>query len=533
MGSGMSVFSSLFARLALVFLGIVALLGSGLLVLSQQVSEHYSQEVLQRLNQPVAGYITEQKPLLNEAGEVDETVLDELASHAMILNPALEIYILDLQGRILSHRLPPGSVKTSRVNLTPVFQYLDGKKPWPILGSDPRTPDSDNVFSTAPILNAESSEPQGYVYTVVGGQLYQQLRESAYSSYAMTIGVALMVVGLLAAAIAGCVVFFILTRRLAQLRKTMLHFDLLYPDLAAIEVLQPLKKIGTNQPKGKQSLDEVDQLTIAFGQMASHIHQQFSQLQSLDNSRRELIANVSHDLRTPLASMQGYIETALIRSESLCDTEFRDYLSISIRHCQRLSHLIDELFELSRLQSDTAEPKLEPFSLLELAYDSVQEFSMKAADSGVTLRIDGSSQAGFVVADIAMIQRVLQNLIDNAIRHTDAGGEVVLSLVPDQAGTEIRVSDTGHGISRHEIPHIFDRYYQSHGSSSSAAVLPASDHESAQTEPHEPASPRPAGSSGLGLAIVKRILDLHNSVIDVESELNKGTTFRFVLSESV
>lgn len=490
--------TSLFARFALVFLLIMALLGGSLLLASSYMSEHHGQDLLQRLNQPVAGYVTEQRQLIDLKGQVDEASLDELASHAMILNPALEIYVLDPNGRILSHRLPGNQVQGGHVDLTPIQRYLQPDVQYPIVGDDPSNSQQRNIFSVAPIEDADSGQRLGYVYAVVGGQLYRQLRDSAFEYYAFSMSGTLILGCVLAAVVAGLLVFLAMTRRVTRLRQAMLKYDLLYPELSAIDQLPKATRPGG---------DEIDQLTEAFRDMAAHIHQQFTRLQSLDQSRRELIANVSHDLRTPLAAAQGYIETALLKA-SECDSqnELRDHLNVSIRQCQRLSSLIEELFELSRLQADNTRPDPEPFSLLELAHDCLQEFQLKAEQQGVQLEIEGLQQDSYVTADIAMIQRVLQNLIDNALRHTPEGGHVTLRILRADTGTRIEINDTGCGISHHDIPFIFERYFQARDS-----------------------QPGAQKGSGLGLAIVKRILDLHQSRIEVESEPERGTRFSFVL----
>lgn len=490
--------ASLFARFALVFLLIMALLGGSLLLVSRYMSEYHGQDLLQRLNQPVAGYVTEQRQLIDLKGQVDEASLDELASHAMILNPALEIYVLGPNGRILSHRLPGNQVQGGRVDLTPIQRYLQPDAQYPIVGDDPSNTLQRNIFSVAPIEDADSGQRLGYVYAVVGGQLYRQLRDSAFEHYAFSMSGTLILGCVLAAVVAGLLVFLAMTRRVTRLRQAMLKYDLLYPELSAIDQLPKATRPGG---------DEIDQLTDAFRDMAAHIHQQFTRLQSLDQSRRELIANVSHDLRTPLAAAQGYIETALLKA-SECDSqhELRDHLNVSIRQCQRLSSLIEELFELSRLQADNTQPDSEPFSLLELAHDCLQEFQLKAEQQGVQLAIEGQQQDSFVTADIAMIQRVLQNLIDNALRHTPEGGHVTLRILRADTGTRIEINDTGCGISHHDIPFIFERYFQARDS-----------------------QPGAQKGSGLGLAIVKRILDLHQSHIEVESEPERGTRFSFVL----
>lgn len=517
--------TSLFARIALVFLLIMALLGSALLLVSQQMSHYYSQQVLQQLNHPVAGYVTEQRQLIDANGLLDQASLDALSSHAMVLNPALEIYVLDRQGKILGHNLPAEQVQMGSVDLTPVRQYLDlyaasesnanpsslpVSRHLPLYGDDPGLPVEDNIFSAAEIRDPTGQRTLGYVYAVIGGRLYQGLQETAFEEYAFSVGGLLMLSCVLAALITGWLVFFAMTRRLSLLRNTMLKYDLLYPELSTLE------QLPISNPNQRQ--DEIDQLTLAFRQMAAHIHQQFTRLQSVDQNRRELIANVSHDLRTPLAAAQGYIETAMIKA-SECETqvELQQHLQVSIRQCRRLSQLIDELFELSRLQAENTHPNLEPFSLMELAHDCLQEFQLKASKLGIRLDIQGNQQDAYVTADIAMIQRVLQNLIDNALRHTPSGGQVQLHIKSMQGGTRIEVEDTGCGISHHDIPHIFDRYYSAKRSPPPAAI---------SISPNQHTST----STGLGLAIVKRILDLHQSTIEVESEVNKGTRFSFVLA---
>ncbi|MDP2546970.1 cell wall metabolism sensor histidine kinase WalK [Oceanobacter sp. 4_MG-2023] len=520
----MALGGRLFTRLALALLLILVMLGTLLLGLSGYMSQNHSLNVLQQLNQPVAGYVTRQQPLLDAAGVVDEQALDQLAGHAMVLNPALEIYLLDANGQILGHRLPPDQVHLQRVALAPIQQYLQPNARYPVLGDDPSNPQQRNIFSVAAIpaspasiltassgdADASGARPLGYVYAVIGGQHYRQLHESVFSSYTFTLGSWLMVGSIVTAVLVGLWIFFVLTRRLTRLRQAVLRYNLLYPDMS---VMQPLLQ------KTPQPSDEIGQLTLAFQQMAAHIQQQFSRVQALDSNRRELIANVSHDLRTPLASIQGYIETALLRlHDGPQQAELRGYLDIASQQSQRLSQLINELFELSLLQADNAEPNSEPFSLLELAHDCLQEFRLKAQQQGVELDLQGQQHDSYVVADIAMIQRVLQNLIDNALRHTSSGGSVVLQIQALEGATRIEIRDTGIGIQQHDIPHIFERYYQASRS---------------QTMASTPTGQVKRQGSGLGLAIVKRILELHQSRIDVESVPGTGTCFRFELANSL
>lgn len=238
--------------------------------------------------------------------------------------------------------------------------------------------------------------------------------------------------------------------------------------------------------------------------MSDRIIKQVKLLKHNDNSRRELIANVSHDLRTPLASLQGYLETLLLKNETLSEPEISEYIKTAYENSQRLQKLISELFELASLENNDTSLHFESFSMSELAQDVSQKFKLKAKNKGITLEAKIPEIPAFVSADIGLIQRVLENLLDNAIKYTPEGGEVEIKLSVANSNIETVIRDTGQGISEQEAQHIFERFYR--------------------IEKH-----RDQDGSGLGLAIVKRIIQLHNSSIDVSSAENKGAIFSFDL----
>jgi signal transduction histidine kinase len=229
-------------------------------------------------------------------------------------------------------------------------------------------------------------------------------------------------------------------------------------------------------------------------------------LQEDDRLRRELVTNISHDLRTPLASMQGYIETLIIKDDTLDSVTRRQYLEIARNHATRLGRLIRDLFELAMLDSRSVTPEFEQFLLAELIHDVVQEFELQARETNVTLEVSPPDRAVSVYADISLIQRVLENLVGNALKHTPPGGKVSILVQPATAAVGVSVADTGPGIPEEALPHIFDRFYK------------ADRHDE-----------RDEGSMGLGLAIAKRILELHGSEISVVSKARQGTRFDFDL----
>jgi signal transduction histidine kinase len=329
---------------------------------------------------------------------------------------------------------------------------------------------------------------------VLGGQTYEALANDIGSSYIGKVSAVAALVIVVAGATIGLLVFGMLTRRLKKLSREM--------QLVSDSAFDRIPAIDHRAPAG----DEIDQLGQAFLSMASKIREQLAQLKDNDRLRRELVSNISHDLRTPLSAMQGYLETLIIKGDSLPDDERIRYLKIARRHTLRLGVLIGNLFELSKLDSASVTPNLEAFSVPELVQDIAQEFQLEAEEKNIRLETNLDANTAFTIGDIGLIQRVLENLVGNAIRFTPNGGEITLSIAERPESVAVAVSDTGCGIPDEDIPRIFDRFYRSE---TSDEALP--------------------GSSGIGLAIVKRILDLHDSRITVVSKVDAGTTFEFEL----
>lgn len=229
----------------------------------------------------------------------------------------------------------------------------------------------------------------------------------------------------------------------------------------------------------------------------------------LSGQRRELLANLSHDLRTPLASMQGYLELLLLRHDQLSTAEARNYLQTASRQCERLSRLVSDLFELARLEADDVQLQPEAVALAELVQDMLQKFAAVAARRQVTLvgapPADGAGRQ--VHADIRLIERLFDNLLDNALRHTPAGGEVGIRIAADGALTRVWVHDTGVGIAAEDLPGLFERYHRA----------------------TRVGGPDGGGHAGLGLAISRRIAQLHGSSLDIVSTPPSGTSVSFTL----
>ena len=151
MPTSTNLLHSLSAKLTIVFLALILISGAAFLAISNQMSQTYSLEVMQSLNQSVAMYVSDQQPLM-EGSQVNEEAMDELVSRAMILNPSLEIYLLDPEGEILSHRLPQEQVTLNSISTDPISAFLSENPQMPILGQDPSNPEDIKIFSAAPIM---------------------------------------------------------------------------------------------------------------------------------------------------------------------------------------------------------------------------------------------------------------------------------------------------------------------------------------------------------------------------------------------
>lgn len=245
-------------------------------------------------------------------------------------------------------------------------------------------------------------------------------------------------------------------------------------------------------------------VTTTYNEMAETILEDIDKIKSLESLRTELIANISHDLRTPLSIIQGYIETLQIKDTELTKEERIEYLKTINAGAERLSKLINQLFEYSKLEANQIKPKKEPFLISELANDIHRNYQVLAKQKNIKLKLEMNEGIPLVFGDISLVERAIQNLMDNALKFTPENGEVVVKIIAHEKDVEIIIKDSGPGIQQENQALIFERYRQM---------------KTGQQKE----------GSGLGLAIVKKIMELHNASIRVFSGPNEGTVFSFSL----
>jgi two-component system OmpR family sensor kinase len=484
------MFRTLYAKLSLALFFLFFIVGATFFIVSLYSAYLYQQEVAQRLNRDLAMYIVDEHVHVQD-GNINQAALKDLFHTVMIINPSLELYLLDNEGEVMAYSGEPGKVVRNKVSLQPVNAIMKGEESLPIFGDDPKSSDGYRTFSVAPIVS--EGEPQGYIYAVLGSEQVDYISQLYQKSYIVRTGVSSVMLALLFAFSGGLIIFFFLTRRLRRLSQTMEIFG-----EKGFE--QSIITINENNHRH----DEIDAMSNTFKDMAGQIHSQMMQLKETDALRRELVANVSHDLRTPLASLKGYLEILLAKNGSLPDAERQEYLQIASNSSERLNKLVAELFELAKLDSGDLSLHKETFSLAELAHDVVQKFNLRAEEKSIQLDVSIDVDMPYVEADIGLIERVLDNLIDNALKNTPQDGCIVLGLNADGLTVKINIADNGRGIAEDELPHIFQRFYK------------------------KPENEKATGA-GLGLAIAQRIVELHGSQLSVTSVLHQGTEFDFAL----
>jgi signal transduction histidine kinase len=258
--------------------------------------------------------------------------------------------------------------------------------------------------------------------------------------------------------------------------------------------------------------DEVAGLATDFNRMARALEVAAEREREVEKSRRDLVAAVSHDLRTPLASTRALIEALADGVAEDPETQ-RRYLSSASRELQHLSRLVDDLFELARIDAGVLELTLEEASLHDMISDTISSFQPQAEQRGVRLLGEVSGEVDPVLANPPKLQRVLHNLVSNALHHTPQDGTVTLRAAPEGDVTRVEVSDTGEGIASEDLPRVFERSFRG---------------EQSRTRPDEKGAP----GAGLGLAIARGLVEAHGGTINVQSEPGQGSLFRFTLKRA-
>jgi signal transduction histidine kinase len=250
--------------------------------------------------------------------------------------------------------------------------------------------------------------------------------------------------------------------------------------------------------------DEIGRLGSALNTMTERLQSARGHLEATDTARRRLLADISHELGTPLTSIRGHAETLLDAEVPLSDDERRAYLDTILHEARRMDLLIQDLFELTRLEAGASELNRERLDWAALGRNTAERFRPRYTQAGLTLTWRGGDEPVWIHADGRRMEQVLDNLLINALRYVPAGGSVTLDLATGEGVARFGVEDDGPGIPPEALPHVFERFYR--------------------------ADPSRTGlGSGLGLAIVREIVENHGGSVRAAPRPPSGLRFEIVL----
>ena len=472
-------------RLAALFLGLMVVLGVAVLALTARSTRDAVATADQALHLDLAAELAPRfQPHL--VTDIDSVAIADVIAGLTQVNRRIDVYLLGSEGMIKSWFSDARGRPLEPVVETAALDRLMGGAPPPVLGPDPARPGETRPFSVAPV--SIMGEPGCYLYVILQGERYDDVAAALWPTALGGAAARGLLVALGLAALVGAVAFLGLTRRLGRLTETV----------GAVE------RGALGVRADERGADEVGVLARAFNRMAARIEDQVDALRRTDRQRRDLVAHVSHDLRSPLASLRGYLETLVLRADAPPD-ERAEHVGRALRASERLSGLVSDLFDLARFDAAEVRPQFEPTALAELAADAVADARAEAERQGVVLRVRAERGLPLAALDPGLVDRAVCNLVENAVRHTPPGGTVEVEVArADASALSVAVRDTGEGIAPELLPRVFDRFVRADESRSSEGA-------------------------GLGLAIVKRIATLHGGTVRVESTLGAGSTFSLVL----
>jgi signal transduction histidine kinase len=485
--------SRLSRRMVLALALLLLAYGSFVALFVRSVALQQEEETLQRLSHGLARHIVEHWPEVAAGDNGDAAAQRALLNMLMVVNPGIQVFMLDADGRVAAYIGDPDLVRTAQVDLGPVRAFLAGSA-LPLRGTDPTAVGVRRIFSVAMFPQRPGdARPPGYLYVVLEGPA-RTATAGAVSLRSTWQGVAWAAsLGLLVTLVVGVLVVRRITLPLNRLAWRMQGFD-----IGGEPASQP-----TARPAAV--LDEVQAIEHSFDHMTERIREQVRARDEQAAAHRDVMANVAHDLRTPLTAMHGHLE-ALKTAGGTMDAARRErHIDVALAQSDKVRRLSQQLFELATLQSTSDVLQRERIRLDEIVTDTVQKFEL--GSSPVRVALAGPAPGPIELdGDVHLIERALTNLIDNAVRHAP-GEPVCVSLHCDGRQAMVLVEDRGPGLPA-ELAQRLD----------------------AGHSVREPPLHRPGGGvGGLGLAIAQRIAVLHGGSLRTLPAPDGGTRLGFAL----
>ena len=478
---------SIFRRITILVFALITILGVLFIALTYYATNHYHLASTQLLNKDVAAHIAKFASPYTKNG-VDKRRADSVFKNAMVISPSVEVYFLDTVGNVLDFYGPKKDIVLQQVALINIHKYIASKGQEYIKAPDPRDPSNPKIFSAAEVIN--DNKKLGYIYVILGSNEYRNVSEMLFSSHLSNLFIKAFVFIILL----SIVISLLYIKRLQKSYNSMLG------------VLDKFQDGDFNARFKIKDNDEFAPVSQAFNKMADLLVYNINRLTDLEKVRKDFISHISHDLRTPLSIARGYTETLLIKDEgTVTQQERENYKQMILNKILQVEHMVTQLFELSKMESVSFNLKTEPFVLSEIVQETVNTFQLSVKEKHIELKCTQCQYHVWVNADISMMERAVQNLIENAVKSTPENGLIQVALEVENNYLIFKLTNTGTALPKELLDWI-----------------------NASEKQHGSYDNRPS-KSGLGLMIVKRILYLHGSSLRAYTINDAENVFTFSL----
>jgi len=474
----------LFSRILFLVFTLITVLSVTFMCIAYLAVIHFYQASTQLLNKDVAAHIAKFTSPFEQDG-LNKQKADSVFYQAMVISPSVEVYFLDTMGNVIYYHGAPDEIRLPSMSLKSIHDYLNSGRQIYIKGPDPRDPSNPKIFSAAPVEG--KSGKLGYIYVVLGSTEYRNVSNMLYKSHA---GGLLMITFLF---------ILLLTMLLTVLYVNRLQRN--YKKLIGVLGKMEAGDLGVRFPENENN--DLLPVTKAFNQMAGRLQDNMDKLKKAEVERQEFTTNISHDLRTPLAIARGYAETLLMNMEndSIPLSKMQDYSGLIVSNIQTVEHMVQQLLDLSKMEAAGLAPEKQPFVFSEIVQEFIHSITLTAMEKKISLTISNGENISWISADIRMMERVVQNLLTNAIKFTPEGGDISISLINESGELIFQITNSGEAMS-----------------ASVFQWLNEDKRESSVNRPYH---------HGLGLVIVKTTLQLHHFPIEAGYVPNAGNRISF------
>ena len=474
----------LFSRILFLVFTIITVLSITFMCIAYLSVIHFYQASTQLLNKDVAAHIARFTSPFDQDG-LNKQKADSVFYQAMVISPSVEVYFLDTTGKVIYYHGAPDEIHLHDVSLASVHEYLKSGGQNYIKGPDPRDSADPKIFSAAPVEG--KSGRLGYIYVILGSTEYRHVSNMLYKSHAGSLLILTFIFILLATAL--LTVWYV-----NRLQRN-------YKRLTTILGKMEQGDLGVRFPENENN--DLVPVTKAFNQMAGRLQDNMEKLQKAERERKDFTTNISHDLRTPLAIARGYAETLLLNIEKDGSPRSKDqeYSRLIVSNIQTVEHMVQQLLDLSKMEAAGLSLEKQPFVFSEIVQEFIYSISLSASKKNISIELNNGENTTWIEADIHMMERVMQNLLTNAIKFTPDYGKIVISLISEPGGLIFQITNSGEAMS--------DSLFQ--WLNNSKTQYPVN---------------RPF-LHGLGLVIVKTTLQLHHFTITAEYIPDQGNRIAF------